>query len=541
MSTGEGRPPILVLEEGTKRSKGKEALEQNIEAATLLSEIVRSSLGPKGLDKLLLDPYGDITITNDGATILSETDIVHPAAKFVSKIAETQDQEVGDGTTTTVIIAGELLKEAKELLNDGIHPVIIIEGYLKALRKSKKILNENAREIDIENDELVKKVTNTTIATKVLSDVAETFIDEGMKAVKKVMHKENGRISVPLDNVKIEKIEGRNLDDSKVVDGIILDKSVVHHGMPRIKEDAKIALVAFPLEVESPESADVNVTMTESTVDEVLDWEKKKLREMADKIIETGADVVLCQKGIDDLIQHYLAKNDVMAVRRVKKSDMEKISKATGGKLIMNDSFLSSEYLGEAGNVEERKIGDETLVFIEECKNPEAVTIQLRGSTDMLLDEAERALNDLLHTLKNIYTVREGRNPKILYGGGAPEEALAQELRDWAEAEVSSKSGRESKVVKAFANAVETIPETLIASTGLDVVDKMGELKDAHTKGKSSYGIDCYKGEITDMEESEIYDILNVKKSALDAATESATMILRIDDVLSAKEAFEGG
>lgn len=537
MSSGKGGPPILVLEEGTKRSKGKEALEQNIEAATLLSDIVKTSLGPKGLDKLLLDPFGDITITNDGATILGETDIIHPAAKFVSKIAETQDQEVGDGTTTSVIIAGELLKEARHLLNNGIHPVIIIEGYLKALKKSKEILEEKAETIDVDNTTKVKEVTRTAIATKVLSDVAETFLDEGMKAVQKVMQRENGEIHVPLDNIKIEKVKGRGLEDSRVLDGIVIDKSIVHHGMPRKKENAKIALISFPLEVESPESADVNITMTESNVDQILDWEREQLEEMANDIIEAGADVVLCQKGIDDLVQHYLAKRGVIAVRRVKKSDMEKIAKATGGKLIMNDEFLTSKYLGEAGIVEERKIGDETLIFIEKCKHPEAVTILLRGSTEMLLDEAERAVKDLLHTYKNLYTVKEGKKPKILYGGGAAEGVLAHGLNKWAEKEIL---GKERKVIKAFAEAIRQIPETLIASTGLDVVDKMGELENYHSKGRESYGIDCHKSKITDMAESGIYDILNVKKSALDAATEAATMILRIDDVLSAKEAFEG-
>lgn len=538
MSTEEGGPPILVLEEGTKRQKGKEALEQNIEAATLLSDIVRTSLGPRGLDKLLLDPYGDITVTNDGATILSETDIVHPAAKFVSKIAETQDQEVGDGTTTTVIIAGELLKEAKQLLNDGIHPVIIIEGFLKALEKSKEILNNKAIDIDVDDDETVREITRSAIATKVLSDVAEKFIDEGMKAIKRVRKKENGKVTVPVGNIKIEKVEGKSLEESRVIDGILLDKSVVHNGMPKVKENAKIALVGFPLEVESPESADVNITMTESTVDEILDWEKKQLEKLANKVIDTGADVVLCQKGIDDLVQHYLAKNDVLAVRRVKKSDMEKIAKATGGKLIMNERFLTPESLGEAGHVEERKVGDETLIYVEECKKPEAVTLLLRGSTEMLLDEAERAVNDLLQTMKNIYTVKEGKNPKVLYGGGAAEGALAQNLEKWAEKEIT---GKEKRVISSFANAVRKIPETLIASTGLDVVEKMGDLEKFHSENRDKRGIDCYKSEVTDMEESGIYDILTVKTSALTAATEAATMILRIDDVLSAKEAFGGG
>lgn len=536
MASEERRLPILVLEEGTRRSKGKEAIKENIEAATLLSDIVRTSLGPRGLDKLLLDPFGDITITNDGATILSETDIVHPAAKFISKIAETQDQEVGDGTTTTVVIAGELLKEARELLDEGIHPIRVLEGYLKASRKSREILEEKAEEIDVDNDEKVKEVTKTAISTKVLSDVAKPFLEEGVKAVKMVKREEDGVITVPVDNIKIEKVEGQSLEDSQVIEGILLDKTVVHHGMPKIKEDAKVALISYPLEMESPESADVNISMTESSVDEILDWEKKKLKQMAEKIIDTGADVVLCQKGIDDLVQHYLAKNDIMAVRRVKKSDMRKIARATGGKLIMNDDFLTADRLGKAGKVEERKIGDETLIFIEECEHPAAVTLLLRGGTEMLLDEAERAVNDLLQTLKNIYTVKEGENPKVLYGGGAAEEEIAHELEKWAGEKVA---GKEKKVIEAFANALRKIPETLIASSGLDVVDKMGELRSYHEKGQEFYGVDCNKAEITDMRGSKIYDILNVKQSAIEAATEAATMILRIDDVVSAEEAFE--
>ncbi len=528
---GEARAiPILVLKEGTARTRGKEALHNNILAGKVLAEIMRTSLGPKGMDKMLVDQFGDITITNDGATILDEIDIVHPGAKFIAKLAKSQDIEVGDGTTTTVVLAGELLAQAEDLLREDIHPTMIIDGYQKALKKALEILDEIAIPIDVNNEEMVKEISKTAIASKILAGVADHFAELAIKAVKAVMREENGKLKIPLGDIKIEKREGGSLEDSELIDGIVLDKEVVHHRMPRKVEDAKIALIAYALELEKPEVADVNVMMDTETIDALLRWERDKLKEMAEKIIKSGANVVFCQKGIDDIVQHYLAKHGILAVRRVKKSDMEKLAKATGAKIIMNEDFLTPDALGYAKVVEERKVGDENMIFVRGCKNPKSVSILIRGGTKLVVEEAERSLNDLLNTVRNIYL-----EPKVVPAGGAPELEIAMRLEKYAD-EVG---GKESLAIKAFARAIESIPATLIETTGMDVVETLEELRTYHAQGRKSYGIDVIEGKIKDMAEAKIFDPIRVKKNAIKSATEAALMILRIDDIIAAREAFE--
>lgn len=377
---------------------------------------------------------------------------------------------------------------------------------------------------------MVKEISKTAIASKMLAGVADHFVELAIKAIEAVKHEENGRLKIPLGDIKIEKREGGSLEDSELIDGIVLDKEVVHHRMPRKVEDAKIALIAYALELEKPEVADVNVMMDADTIDSLLRWEKEKLKEMAEKIVESGANVVFCQKGIDDIVQHYLAKNGVLAVRRVKKSDMEKLAKATGGKIIMNDAFLTPDSLGYAKVVEERKVGDENMIFVRGCKNPKAVSILIRGGTKLIVEEAERSLNDLLNTVRNIYL-----EPKVVAAGGVPELGIAMRLEKYAD-EVG---GKESLAIRAFARAIQSIPATLIETAGLDVVETLEELRTYHAQGNVNYGIDVIAGKVRDMAEAKLFDPVRVKKNALKSATEAALMVLRIDDVIAAKEAFE--
>ena len=530
MASAEGGIPVLVLKEGTARTKGRDALYNNIQAAKTLADVMRSSLGPRGMDKMLVDQFGDITITNDGATILDEIDIAHPGAKFIAKIAKSQDIEVGDGTTTSVVLAGELLREAEELLEQDIHPTLIIDGYLKAMRKAIEVLNDMAIEVNKENPEEVKEIAKTAISTKILAAAADHFADIAYRAVKQVAFEVNGEIKVPLDNIKIEKREGGSLEDSEFIDGIVIDKEVVHHRMPKRVENAKIALIAYALELEKPEIADVNIMMDQSKIDELLRYEKQKLKEMADKIIQTGANVVFCQKGIDDIVQHYLAKAGILAVRRVKKSDMEKLARATGAKIIMTEEYLKPENLGEAKVVEERKVGDEAMIFVRGCKNPKAVSVLLRGGTKLMLEEIERAFKDMINTVRNILI-----SPKVLPAGGAPEVEVALKLREYAK----QVGGKESKVIEAYAKAIEKIPATLIETAGLDVIETLRKLETYHKRGEKNYGINAITGKLEDMAKLKIFDPLRVKENAIKSATEAATMILRIDDVIAAKEAFE--
>lgn len=533
MSAAERRQaiPVLVLKEGTRRAYGSEALRNNILAATTLARMMKTSLGPRGLDKMLVDQFGDVVITNDGATILDEIDIVHPAAKFLSKLSKTQDIEVGDGTTSVVVLAGELLSKAEELLNNDIHPTKIIDGYLLAFRYAKKVLDELAILVDPNKKEDVIKVAKTTIATKSIAPYADHFANIAYNAIKTIMREENGKIKIPIDDIKIEKREGGALTDTELIYGIVLDKEIVHHRMPRKVEDAKIALISYALELEKSEFADVHILAAKQSIDALLRWEKEKLQEMAQKIINTGANVVICQKGIDDIVQHYLATHGILAVRRVKKSDMEKIARATGAKIIQNEDFLDPSVLGYAKIVEERKVGDETMIFIRGAKNPKSVSILIRGGSKLIVEEAERNLKDMLYSIRNVII-----EPKILPAGGAPEMALAVKLREYAESQLT---GRQSLVVKAFADALEIIPSTLIETAGLDPIEDLNKLRTYHKQNKHTYGVDVLNGKLDDMAALGIFDPYIVKKNALASAVEAAIMLLRIDDIIAAKEAFE--
>ncbi len=531
--------PVLILKEGTKRTTGRDALRSNILAARVLAEVLKTSLGPRGLDKMLVDSFGDVTITNDGATIVKEMEVQHPAAKLLVEVAKAQDAEVGDGTTTAVVLAGTLLEKAETLLDQGIHPTIIIEGYKAAMKKALEELEKIATKIDLgdlskpEDKEKVKPIfknlVETTISSKyvgsgaTLEKVTEMVID----AIVTIAEKKGDRYEVRLDNIKIEKKKGGSLLDSQLVYGIVLDKEVVHPGMPRRVEKAKIALLDTPLEVEKPEiSAKINITSPE-LIKAFLDEEARLLKEMVEKIAGVGANVVICQKGIDDVAQHFLAKKKILAVRRVKRSDMEKLANATQGRIVTSIRDLTEKDLGYAELVEERKVGNDKMVFIEGCKNPKAVTILLRGANDMLLDEVERSIQDALHTLRNVL-----REPAIVPGGGAVEIELALRLREWAE----TISGREQLAVLAFAEALEEIPMILAETAGLDALDTIAELTRKHKEeGKIYAGIDVINGKVVDdMTKIGVIEPVIVKKQVIKSATESATMVLKIDDIIAA-------
>ncbi len=532
--------PILVLKEGTQRTTGRDALRANIMAARVLAEVLKTSLGPRGLDKMLVDSFGDVTVTNDGVTIVKEMEVNHPAAKLLVEVAKAQDAEVGDGTTTAVVLAGNLLEKAEGLLDQNIHPTIIIEGYNDAMRKALEVLDKVATKVDPEDREMLKRIAKTSITSKYIGSGAtmEKLTDLIVEAVKLVAEPiQNGEgYQVRLDNIKIEKKKGGSLLDSVLVRGIVLDKEVVHPGMPKRVENAKIALLDTPLEVKKPEiSAKINITSPEQ-MRSFLEEETKYLKEMVDKIAETGANVVICQKGIDDVAQHFLAKKGILAVRRVKRSDMEKLERATGGRIVTSIRDLRPEDLGEASIVEERKVGNDRMIFIEGVKNPKSVTILLRGANDMLLDEAERSINDALHVLRNVM-----KEPKIIGGGGAPEIELAQQLRKYAQ----GIGGKKQMAIESFADALEEIPMILAETSGKDPLEALMELRHLHAEGKVNAGINAIKGEIVENTIDEnIIEPVTVKKQAVKSAAEAAVTILKIDDLIAAappKKQEKGG
>ncbi|NJE30343.1 thermosome subunit [Thermococcus sp. 18S1] len=519
--------PVVILPEGTQRYVGRDAQRLNILAARIIAETVRTTLGPKGMDKMLVDSLGDIVITNDGATILDEMDIQHPAAKMMVEVAKTQDKEAGDGTTTAVVIAGELLRKAEELLDQNIHPSIIIKGYALAAEKAQEILDNMAREIDVEDAEILKKAAVTSITGKAAEEEREYLAEIAVDAVRQVAEKVDGTYKVDLDNIKFEKKEGGSVRDTRLVRGVVIDKEVVHPGMPKRVEGAKIALINEALEVKETETdAEIRITSPEQ-LQAFLEQEEKMLREMVDKIKEVGANVVFVQKGIDDLAQHYLAKYGILAVRRVKKSDMEKLAKATGAKIVTNVRDLTSEDLGEAELVEQRKVAGENMIFVEGCKNPKAVTILIRGGTEHVVDEVERALEDAVKVVKDI--VEDG---KILAAGGAPEIELAIKLDEFAK-EVG---GKEQLAIEAFAEALKVIPRTLAENAGLDPVEILVKVIAAHKEKGATIGVDVFEGEPADMMERGVIAPLRVTKQAIKSASEAAIMILRIDDVIAASK-----
>jgi len=496
-------------------------------AAKVIAEAIRTSLGPKGMDKMLVDSFGDVTITNDGATILKEMDLQHPTAKMVVEVAKTQDQEVGDGTTTAAILTGELLKNAEELINENIHPTIIVDGYRKAVEKALEIVDNIS--IDISNNEsMLYTAAKVAMGSKIIAEVRDLFADYAVKAIKAVQEGNNA----DLDNISVLKKKGEGLEDTIFVNGIVIDKEIVHAGMPKRVENAKIALVESAFEITKTEfDSKISITQVDQ-MQAFLDQEEKTIREMVEKVAEAGANVVLCQKGIDDLAQHFMNKKGIAAVRRIKKSDMEKLAKATGAKIVTNIHTITADDLGYAGLVEERKIGDDDYVFIENCKNPKAVSVMIRGGTNQLVDEAERAFHDALCVVRNLIRV-----PKVVYGGGAAEIEIARGLRQYAD----SLSGREQLAVSAFADAIEVIPRTLAENAGLDIIDILAELRAKHDSGEISAGVDVMNGKVGDMKEINVYDPAIVKKQALESATEAAIMILRIDDVIAAGKSSGGG
>ena len=520
-----GGVPVLILKEGSSRSRGREAQHTNIMAAKIVAETVKSALGPKGMDKMLVDSFGDVTITSDGRTILDEMDIQHPAAKMMVEVSKTQDNEAGDGTTTAVVLAGELLSKAEELIGKNIHPTIIIDGYKTAAERALEVLEKIAISVGSETEDYLKKAAMTSMASKLVAEHREYLADLAVKAILAVAEKENGKYKVDVDDVKVEKKPGESLKDTKLIQGIVLDKEVVHSGMPKRVENAKIALLDTSLEIEKTEfDAKINIENPEQ-MEAFLKQEEEMLKDMVEKIAAVGANVVLCQKGIDDMVQHFLARKGILAVRRIKKSDMEKLAKATGGKVITNMDDISPEDLGYASLVEERKIGEDKMTFVEGCKHPRAVTILIRGGTERIVDEAERSLHDALCVVRDIV-----EEPKVLAGGGAPELEISRMLKKYAE----SLPGREQLAVRSFAEALEAVPVTLTENAGLDPIDILSELRARHEKGETWAGIEVHSGKVQDMAEVGVFEPIAVKKQIIKSATEAASMILKIDDVIAA-------
>ncbi|MBC7318790.1 TCP-1/cpn60 chaperonin family protein [Candidatus Bipolaricaulota bacterium] len=527
-----GSQPIIILPKGTTRYVGKEAQRMNILAGRILADTIRTTLGPKGMDKMLVDSLGDIVVTNDGVTILKEMDIAHPAAKMLVEVAKTQEDEVGDGTTTAVIITGELLKKAEELLEMGVHPTIIVQGYRQAAKKAQEILDSIA--INARDRDTLIKVAMTAMTGKGAEKARETLAELVVDAILQV--EDNGEIDK--DNINIQRILGGSIDDSMIVNGIAIDKGRADHAMPKRVENAKIALLKYPIEVKELET-DAKIRLTDpSQMQAFIEQEEKMIKDMVQKIIDSGANVLFCQKGIDDLALHYLSREGIYALKRVRKSDMKRLERATGARLVTNIEDLTEEDLGEAGVVYEKKIFDELLTFVEDCKDPKALSIILRGSTRQVAEEVERAVEDAIGVVSA--TVEDG---KVVAGGGAPEVEIAKKLKDYSE----SISGREQLAVAAFAEALEVVPKTLAENAGLDSIDTLVDLRAAHEE--SPYmGLDVFEGEVVDMKEAGVLEPHRVKKQAIQSAAEAAEMILRIDDMIAAKgfevskkESEEGG
>jgi thermosome len=493
-------------------------------ASKIVAEAVKSALGPKGMDKMLVDSFGDVTITSDGRTILSEMDIQHPAAKMMVEVSKTQDDEVGDGTTSAVIIAGELLSRAEDLIDKNVHPTVIIDGYRKAAEKALEVLEKIAIPVRSNDRQWLKRVAVTSMASKLVADHKEQLADISADAVLHVAEKVDKEYKIDLDDIMIEKKPGESMTETKLINGIVVDKEVVHSGMPKRVEKAKILLLDTAMEIEKTEfDAKINIESPDQ-MEAFLQQEESMLRDMVDKVVKTGANVIVAQKGIDDLVQHFLARKQILAVRRVKKSDMEKLAKATGGKITTNLDDMSPKDLGYAELVEERKIGDDKMTFIEGCKNPKSVAILIRGGTERIVAEAERSIHDALCVARDVV-----REPKVVAGGGSPELEVARALREYAQ----TLPGREQLAVSAYAEAFESIPLTLSENAGLDPIDIISELRARHEKGEIWAGVDVLEGKAKNLEKAGVFEPLAVKKQIIKSATEAATMILKIDDVIA--------
>ena len=530
-----GNAPVVILKEGTKRDSGRRATQNNIAAAKAIAETVRSTLGPKGMDKMLVDSMGDVVITNDGVTILKEVEVEHPAAKMVVEVAKTQDSECGDGTTTAVILAGELLKNAEDLLEQGVHATAISNGYRRAALEAASVLEKIAKPVSRSDTKTLKSIAITSMTGKSSEANAEFLADLTVKSVKAVAEGRGKTTEIDRDNIKIQKKQGGSISDTELISGIIIDKEPVHSGMPRHVSKGKVALIDAPLEIKKTEIESKIQINDPSQIQAFLDQEESTIKKMVDTIKNSGAKVLICQKGIDDLAQHYLAKHDIMAIRRAKKSDIEALAKATGGRVVSNIEGLSKDDLGFAGMVEVRKIGDDEMTFVTDCKNPKAVSVLVRGGSEHVVDEIDRNLADAIGVVSLV--IQDG---KIVTGGGATEIELALRLRKFA----PRVGGREQMAIEAFAQAIEVVPNTLAENAGLDVIDTVMGLRKAHTKkGRNQHaGLDVFTGKVVNMKSRNVVEPLRVKTQALSSATDVATMILRIDDVIASKqpEAPEG-
>jgi thermosome len=525
--------PIVLLKEGTSQTKGNQAQRNNINAAKTVAEIVRSSLGPRGMDKMLVSSIGDVTITNDGATILKEIDVQHPAAKMMVEISKATDNDVGDGTTSTVVLAGSLLAKAEDLIDKGVHPTVIVDGYRIACDKAIEILKEASTKVDPDDRQVLGKIARTSMASKLVSVNADSLAKIVIEAVLEVaVEVGNNNFKVDVDNIKVEKKAGGSIEDTKLIQGIVLDKEVLHAGMPKRIENANIALLNAALEIEKTEmSAEIHISNPQQ-MQMFLDEENRMLKSMVDKISTAGANVLVCQKGIDDMAQHYLSKAGILTVRRAKESDMNNLAKATGGRVLSNIDELSRADLGFAKLVEERKVETDKWVFVEGCKNPKAVSILVRGGSQRVVDEADRSIHDAIMTVKDVVEY-----PYVIVGAGAPEVYISQKIREWS----ASLSGRTQLAAERFADGVEEIAIALAENAGMDPLDTQTQLRAKSALAKPKYGVDVANGKVADMAAKDVFEPLKVKEQVINAATEASCMILRIDDVISASKPKGGG
>ena len=529
----EGTVPVLILKEGSTRSRGRDAQRNNILAAKVVTETIRTTLGPEGMDKMLVAGMGDVVITNDGATIMKELDVQHPAAKMLVEVAKSQDNEVGDGTTTAVVLTGELLSKAEKLLDQEVHPTVIVEGYKKASEKALEILENLSVPIQGDDAKMLKLVAVTSMSTKATVGTSDHLAKLATEAVSHIAEQRNGKTVADIDRVKVVKKKGESMDQSELVKGIVIDKEVAHPQMPKQTKNAKILLLNAKLEIEKTEfDAKININSPDQ-MKLFLDEEESMLREMADKVVKSGANVVLCEKGIDDMALHFLSKKGILAVKNVSSNDMEKLAKATGASILASTKDIASEALGEAKLVEEVKIGDDKLVYVRDCKDPHAVTVVIRGGSEHVVDEAERSFHDALCVVRNA-----AEDQKIVAGGGAPEAETAKQLRDFA----VKVGGREQLAIEAYAEALEAIPITIAENAGLDPIDIMVELRSKHAEPANKwYGVQVKTGKVADMLADDVVEPLRVKQQVIKSATEAASMLLRIDDVVSSKGMKEGG
>ncbi|NWJ43827.1 thermosome subunit [Marine Group I thaumarchaeote] len=516
--------PVVLLKDGATQTKGRDAQKNNIAAAKIIAEIIRTSLGPRGMDKMLVDSLGDVTITNDGATILKEIDVQHPAAKMLVEIAKSTDNEVGDGTTSVVVLAGALLEQAESLLLQDVHPTIIVDGYRKAATKAKEYIKDISDQVTPDDKSILLKIANTSMQTKLVRRDSDKLADMVVKAVLAVAEKSGSNYTVDIDDIKVEKKSGGSISDSSILEGIVLDKEVVHSGMPKKVTDAKIALINTALEISKTETdAKINISKPQQ-LKSFLDEENKMLKNIVDKVVGSGASAVFCQKGIDDMAQHYLSKAGILAVRRIKESDLTKLAKATGGRIITNLDDLFEKDLGTADLVEERKIEEDRWVFVEGCKHPKSVTLLLRAGSQRVVDEAERSIHDAIMVVKDVMEL-----PSIVAGGGSPETFASTKIRSWSK----SLEGREQLAAEKFAEALESIPLSLCENAGMDSIDTLASLRSKQLGGNKWTGIDVMNGKVADMKSSDIVEPLAVKLQIISAAAEASCMILRIDDVIA--------